>query len=102
MMDDNDSIAEYEEAYGLLENYFREQEWLAEISEPLFTRESVWTTRDGKRIAIKDMEDSHLVNTIRVLKGESPIGTRFNTDPVTRRQLLNVMCNEAYRRGLEP
>lgn len=28
----------------------------------------VWTTRDGRHIAVKDMEDSHIENTIRMLQ----------------------------------
>lgn len=28
----------------------------------------VWVTKSGERIAVKDMSDSHLVNTIRMLR----------------------------------
>jgi hypothetical protein len=47
------------------------------------------------------MTDSHLLNTIRVLRGKSPIGTTFKCDDVLRREWLNVMANEAYARGLK-
>lgn len=31
-------------------------------------REGIWTTRDGRRIAVEDMTDSHIRNTIAYLK----------------------------------
>ena len=67
--------------------------------EPL-TRDSIWTTKDKQRVPICCMTDSHLLNTINVLRGKSPIGTKFICDDVRRREWLNVMTNEAYARGL--
>ena len=71
------------------------------VSGKELSRESIWCCMGGRLVVIKDMSDSHLLNTIRVLDGRSPIGTTFKCDPVRRREYLNVMANEAYRRGLE-
>lgn len=71
------------------------------ISGQELSRESIWRCMDGRRVAIKDMTDSHLLNTIRVLDDRSPVGTVYKCTPERRRQYLNVMANEAYRRGLE-
>lgn len=68
--------------------------------DPSMNRESVWKTKDGQLIAIKDMHDSHLLNTIRVLRDRSPIGTKFTCTDVRRRSWVNAMANEAYLRGL--
>lgn len=56
---------------------------------------------DGHLIAIKDMEDRHLLNAVRVLRNMSPIGTKFKTSDVSRRAWVNAMANEAYARGLQ-
>ena len=67
----------------------------------VITRDTLWCTATGRILAIKDMEDSHLLNCIRCFRGKSPEGTRVTpTDPVVRMEYLNVMANEAYRRGL--
>lgn len=82
---------------GDMADYYREQELLY---NDRFTSDSIWTTSDGMRVAIRDMSNSHLLNTIRVLRGKSPVGTKFHTDDVRRRQWINAMANEAYARGL--
>ncbi len=66
----------------------------------MVTRDTLCKTRDGRYIAIKDMDDHHLLSTIRVLRRMSPIGTVFRTTSVKRRRWINAMANEAYSRGL--
>lgn len=31
---------------------------------------TIWKTRNGKKIPVKEMSDNHLLNTINMLKGE--------------------------------
>ena len=63
-------------------------------------RDSIWTTSSKKRLPISAMDDHHLLATIHVLRGKSPIGTVWNGDLIRRRGWLNAMANEAYSRGL--
>lgn len=39
-----------------------------EASVETSAREGIWTTRDGRRIAVEDMTDSHIRNTIAYLE----------------------------------
>jgi hypothetical protein len=88
---------------GDMADYCRDQEWWmregAYDPEPI-TRDSVWITKEKRHIPIREMDDHHLLNTIRVLRGKSPIGTRLVIDAVHRCEWLNAMANEAYSRGL--
>lgn len=74
--------------------------------EPLYAFERamsgdvIWTTRDGRHVAVRDMESSHLYNTIRVLKGQSPIGTKYRCDALTRRNWIEIMTHELSKRGV--
>ena len=75
-----------------------------DLIDPAFeptSPESLWMTRRGEVLRICDMSDEHLLNTIQMLRGRSPIGTRFSTTDVRRRRWINVMANVAYERGLE-
>jgi hypothetical protein len=62
--------------------------------------EPVWVTREKRRIPVREMGDNHLLHTITMLRGKSPIGTRFICEDVVRRRWLNILANEAYDRGL--
>ncbi len=115
MHDDEPSYGQYAEWDGLCEvagmdddtmaAYYAEQEAIAEaapdgqIDPPEISRESLWTCKDKTQMPIKAMTSSHLLNTIRVLLKKSPKGTKYHTDGITRKHLIQVMCNELYRRG---
>lgn len=57
-----------------------------------------WTNKDGQKISIKDMDDKHLLNTIRYLRRrnyELGKGSTRDKYPVYRK-----LRKEATRRGL--
>lgn len=60
----------------------------------------MWTTKDGREISIKDMEDSHLHNTILFLDRHMYEGANFigvNTDLA---ETLIKMEEERINRGM--
>jgi hypothetical protein len=69
-----------------------------DLEEDSFVR---WLTRDGHHVLVQEMDDEHLLNTIAVLKGDSPVGTvvRFRSER-HRKEWLTVMTAEAKRRKL--
>lgn len=52
----SEAIAEMEADFAVLE-----------VAIETSAREGIWTTRDGRRIAVEDMTDSHIRNTIAYL-----------------------------------
>ena len=72
------------------ESLFREEMWRAKISRE--AESGIWTTKNGTRIKVSDMTDSHLVNTCRILK-------RNNVKDMLLPWIM-VMEQEIMRRGI--
>jgi hypothetical protein len=64
--------------------------------------ETIWTTRDKQRIPVREMKTSHIENCIAVLKGESPIGTTYRCDDITRRNWIEIFNIELEKRRQLP
>jgi len=60
----------------------------------------IWRTRIGEEIPVKELRSSHLLNIVRMLKGQSPHGTTFRCDDITRHNWIQILTLEAERRGL--
>ena len=72
------------------ESFFRQEMWRAKISQE--AESGIWTTKNGTRIKVSDMTDSHLVNTYRILK-------RNNVRDMLLPWIM-VMEKEIMRRGM--
>jgi hypothetical protein len=59
----------------------------------------IWTTRDRRRMPVKEMKTSHIHNTVRMLKGQSPHGTRYRCDDLTRTNWIEIFNIELEKRG---
>jgi len=71
------------------------------MDDVLLTSDLIWRTAQGKRIAVRDLENDHLLNIIKCFRNKSPHGTQvWPSDSVRRREWLNLLANEAYSRGL--
>ena len=49
-----------------LDKYFAEMQIYHDIEEE--AKSKIWTTKDGTKIPVRDMTDSHIQNTINLIK----------------------------------
>lgn len=61
-----------------------------------------WTTNDGRKISVKDMEDSHLLNTIRMLqRGARALQSRETAICFILGEPQGEMAQDAYHAGMD-
>lgn len=89
-------------------------DWMVEQAINALAPRPKWTMADGRRIAVRDMDNGHLLNTIRLLerrgngypdcdgdgKGNytDPFADHYDFDPPP---IYYDMTEEARRRGLD-
>jgi hypothetical protein len=61
---------------------------------------TVWTSRDGTRTPLRDLDDGHLLNIERMLRGKGL--TRVDAGSAAARQWRPIIYEEVVRRGLTP
>lgn len=61
-----------------------------------------WTTKDGRKTPIKDMENGHLLNTIRMLQcGASALQSRETASYFMLGEPQGEMAQDAYNAGMD-
>lgn len=61
-----------------------------------------WTTKDGRKIAIKDMEGNHLLNTIRMLqRGAAALQSRETASFFMLGEPQGDMAQDAYHAEMD-
>lgn len=60
--------------------------------------DEIWTTRDGRKIAVGDMEESHVRNALRMLlrarrKKAERLRERYDDDIGDGQDLMNAQCH---------
>jgi hypothetical protein len=61
-----------------------------------------WTTKDGRKIPIKDMEDGHLLNAIRMLQCKaSALQSRETASYFMLGEPQGEMAQDAYHAGMD-
>lgn len=69
---------------------------ISDLEAKLSAPEDSWTTRDGRKILIRDMSDPHLLSTIGLLKSGRGVSGRGGSLRVLAR--LQIMEKEWERR----
>jgi hypothetical protein len=75
-------------------------------------KSDMWTTKDGRQIPVVDMDDRHVLSTIRLLKRRSVIlGLAIHEDAMSKRfnatnmketeRWIGIFVSEARRRKLD-
>lgn len=63
--------------------------------------DEVWTTRDGRKIKVGDMDETHLRNTLRlILRKRREMQERMKAHPVTM-ELLKRLVQQTMRKVSE-
>lgn len=70
--------------------------------ERALSGEVQWKSRDGRLTAVKDMATTHIHHTVNMLKGQSPKGTTYHCDDLTRANWLEIFKIEMEKRMTLP
>lgn len=67
-------------------------ELIEEIEQEIKLSKKIWTTRDGRDINIKDMETSHITNTIKMIVRNSDMSD-------VAKRYIEIFINELISRS---